>query len=109
MPFDSALQSFQDGGVDLLHIDGLHTYEAVRHDFESWQRKLLPDAIVLFHNTNVYSEGFGVWKYFQELTGKYKNHLEFKHSYALGVIQMGSESIQKQKNGSMQNLLNSLC
>ena len=38
-----------------------------------------------------------MWKYFQELSAKYKNHLEFKHSFGLGVIEMGSEGIQKQK------------
>jgi hypothetical protein len=34
--FDDALCYILDAGLDLLHIDSFHTYEAVKHDFESW-------------------------------------------------------------------------
>jgi hypothetical protein len=34
--FESARLDFADGTIDLLHHDGTHTYEAIKHDFESW-------------------------------------------------------------------------
>lgn len=83
--FDEALPEFKTNSIDILHIDGLHTYEAVKHDFDGWISKVSTNGIILLHDICEKNDGFGVYKLWDELKEKYDN-LEFSHSHGLGII-----------------------
>ena len=90
--FDNHAPKVAIKSVDLLHIDGHHTYEAVKHDFEIWLPKMADNGVVILHDTEVYDNNFGVYQYFDELSVKYP-HFKFKHSFGLGVIFLGKPEI----------------
>lgn len=84
--FDDALAEFDAESIDLLHLDGLHTEEAVRHDVDAWLPKLRPGGVFLMHDVTVRGRGFGVWKIWDELRTRGRSYT-FVDGPGLGVWQ----------------------
>lgn len=49
--------------IRLLFIDGDHSHEASRQDFEAWSRFLTPDGLAVFHDIDIFP---GVTAYYKE-------------------------------------------
>lgn len=88
--FADALPHYARGSIDVLHIDGAHTYDAARQDFSSWFDRVSPAGVILMHDINVYEQGFGVYRLWQEVK-KHFTTIEFGHSFGLGVVLLRPE------------------
>ena len=85
MCFDDARPNFADNSIDILHIDGGHTFEDVEHDFTTWLPKLKENGIVLFHD--VYSPiDQGSCNHREKTKKEYDCYFDFTHSCGLGIL-----------------------
>lgn len=83
--FDEARPRFRAASVDLLHIDGCHTYDAVRHDYDTWKDVVTDEGIILFHDIAHRDGDFGVYRLWEELQQQFST-ISFVHSHGLGVL-----------------------
>ena len=90
--FDDASNYFSDKTIDIIHIDGLHTYDAV-NDYLVWNKKLKNGGTILFHDWNVRTGDFGVWKLWDEIKNDNQYHyIEIPSGYGLGYHENGGKT-----------------
>lgn len=77
--------------IDILHIDGLHTYEAVKNDFDSWIEFVDINGVVLFHDVESYSHTVGA--FFNEIKGGHK--IIRSGSAGLGIFTRSEKTMRK--------------
>lgn len=73
------------GPVNMLHIDGWHTYRAVTRDFALFRPLLAPHAVVLFHDVNAHFTGMR-W-FWRSIVRQYPAAM-IPQSFGLGVLQI---------------------
>jgi hypothetical protein len=88
--FDQVASTW-DKQIDILHIDGFHTYDAVKNDYETWKGFLKEESVVIFHDTEAFPADVG--KFFDELEMPYK--MKFIHSAGLGIATRNLEIMEK--------------
>jgi O-antigen biosynthesis protein len=106
MTFDEASDRFTDHTIDLLHIDGCHSYESVRRDFETWLPKVSKNGVILIHDIAVRKDGFGVWRFWEEISERFPS-FAFWHSSGLGMLVNGN--IDDLKNPFLVAMVGEAC
>lgn len=90
MPFAAALDHFDDGSVDLLHIDGCHAHDTVSEVFRTWLGKMSRRGIVLLHGTEAREDGVGSARLWAEVSARWPS-FSFAHGRGLGVLGVGED------------------
>lgn len=75
--------------IDILHIDGLHTYEAVKKDYQNWAKHVHQNGVIMFHDVETF---VGVATFFDQLDG-YK--IIRRGSCGLGLLTKSEEIFRK--------------
>lgn len=74
-------------GIDFLFIDGDHTYDAVKADFEEYLPLVRMGGIIVLHDAALRgNEKVEVWKFWDELKGYKKKMIVGKYGTGTGVI-----------------------
>jgi predicted O-methyltransferase YrrM len=89
--FEVAVQTW-DKPIDILHIDGIHTYFNILDMYEEWKKFLHEKSVILMHDVSSYE---GAYNAYAEL--EYEK-LAFPHSAGLGVLTKDVSLINKIKS-----------
>ena len=58
--------------IDFLYIDGDHTYDGIKKDFEIYSELMSSDGMIGFHDINTHKDGYGVIQFWNEIKQNYR-------------------------------------
>jgi predicted O-methyltransferase YrrM len=75
-----------------LFIDGDHSYDGVRQDFEMYAPLVRPGGLVAMHDINTLAEDHHVWRYWGEIKERHRTEEiiadRSTNKYGLGLVWM---------------------
>jgi predicted DNA-binding protein (UPF0251 family) len=83
--FEEAAEQFEAGSIQLLDVDGLQSYDALKRTFELWLEKVHPAGVILLHNIALRAGDSGAARLWNELKAALP-HFAFRHGNGLGII-----------------------
>lgn len=103
--FELARPEFAEKSIQMLHIDGYHHYDAVSHDYHTWREAVTDHGVILFHDTSVRRDDFGVWRFWEEMQEHHgaAKTMEFPHSNGLGILFLGPDTAYPEKIQSLRS------
>jgi hypothetical protein len=89
MAYSKAAQRFDDGSIDLLHLDGFCDAEPLEAVLDDWLPKLSSRGVILLHDINAQTHKSAVWRVWERMRQTYPS-FEFRHDRGLGVACYGN-------------------
>lgn len=86
--FDSVVSTWKES-IDILHIDGIHSYHDTLNNYNKWSKLLSENGVILMHDV-VSFEGVKVVYNLSKL-----HKTMFTHSAGLGILSNNKELIEK--------------
>jgi hypothetical protein len=83
--FEDAASRFENQSIDVLDIDGLQPYDALKRTLDLWMEKIHPSGLVLLHNISLRTGDSGAARLWNEVKSAVP-HFAFRHANGLGIL-----------------------
>jgi predicted O-methyltransferase YrrM len=99
-------QILEGQALDFLFIDGDHSYDGVRRDFDDYAPLVRPDGLVALHDVHPHSQAWGgeVPQFWSEIRDRYSASelLESpaQDGYGIGLIRMPVTALSGRRSGT---------
>ena len=92
MTVEDLERTLADTPIDFLFIDGDHSYEGVRQDFERYASLVRPGGMVALHDV-VAADAPGVARFWSELAETHATEVRADSIYGIGIVHVASAGV----------------